>query len=108
LFEEVEEKLKDWQRSYRRATFTEIEKAVDEEMAQVRAQMLEDIALDSKSTDWRGQKKDDRPKCLVCGTAPQASGEHTRRLVAEYEQTVELSGHHGRCPECGASRFPRG
>lgn len=108
LFEEVEEKMKDWRKSHPRATFTEIETAVDEEMARVRAQMLEDLALDSKSTDWRGQEKDDRPKCVVCGTALQANGEHTRRLVTEHEQIVELSRHHGRCPECGASYFPPG
>lgn len=106
LFEEVEEKMKDWRESHPQATFTEIETAVDEEMARARAQMLEDLALDSKSTDWRGQEKDDRPKCIVCGTALQANGAHTRRLVTEHEQIVELSRHHGRCPECGASYFP--
>ena len=108
LFEEVEEKMKDWRKSHPRATFTEIETAVDKEMARARAQMLEDLALDSKSTDWRGQEKDDRPKCVVCGTALHANGEHTRRLVTEHEQIVELSRHHGRCPECGASYFPPG
>ena len=108
MFAEVEEAMKDWRKSHPRATFTEIETAVDEEMARVRAQMLQDLALDSKSSDWRGKEESERPKCALCGTALQANGEQTRRLVTKHEQVVELSRSYGRCPECGANYFPPG
>ena len=108
LFAETEEAMRDWRKAHPRATFTEIETAVDNEMARVRAQMLEDLALDSVSADWRGREASERPKCPLCGTAIQANGRHTRRLVTEHEQNVELRRSHGRCPECGASYFPPG
>ena len=85
-----------------------IREAMDEEMARVRAQMLEDLALDSESTDWRGKEREERPKCPLCDTALQANGEQTRRLVTEHEQNVELRRSYGRCPECGVGYFPPG
>jgi hypothetical protein len=108
LFTEAEEGMREWRKCHPRATFTEIETTVAEEMARVRAQMLEDLALDSGSTDWRGKGREERPKCQLCGAALQTNGEHTRRLVTEHEQEIELRRNYGRCPECGASYFPPG
>ena len=95
-------------RSSKTATFTEIETTLDEEMARVRAQMLEELVLDSASADWRGKEASERPKCPLCGTAVQANGEYKRQLVTEHEQNIELRRRHGRCPKCGASFFPPG
>lgn len=108
LFEEAEVAMREWRKSHPRARFTEIETVVDEEMARVRAQMLEELALDSASTDWRGKEREERPQCQLCGAALQANGEQTRRLVTEHEQEVELRRSYGLCPECGASYFPPG
>jgi len=108
LFTEAEAAMKDWRKAHPRATFTEIETTLDEQMARVRAQMLEELVLDSASADWRGKEASERPKCPLCGTAVQANGEYKRQLVTEHEQNIELRRRHGRCPKCGASFFPPG
>ena len=69
LFEEATEALSQWREEHPRATFTEIETTVDEQMARVRARLLQDMALQSASKEWRGRESSDRPKCPVCGEA---------------------------------------
>ena len=108
LFEEVGEKMRLWRAAQPRATFTEIETTLDEEMARVRARMLEDLIHESASTEWRGRAKAERPKCPVCGTALSSNGKRKRELVTEHEQVIELRRSHGRCPKCGATVFPPG
>jgi uncharacterized protein with PIN domain len=108
LFDEAEEAVKGWRKSRPKATFTEIEDKVDEEMARVRAQMLQDMVLESASADWRGAEDTERPKCPECGTAVQANGEKPRRLVTDHEQRVEWQRSQARCPRCGATYFPPG
>jgi hypothetical protein len=108
LLAEVEATVKGWRKAHPRATFTEIETALDAEMARVRARMLEELALASDQTDWRGQEGEERPRCPVCGEALQANGFRERRLVTDHEQPVTLRRQHGRCPACEASVFPPG
>ena len=108
MYEEAEEAVKSWRKTHPKATFTEIENTVDEEMARVRAQMLQDMALESASADWRGKEAAERPKCPECGAAVQANGEKPRRLVTDHEQSVELRRSQARCPGCGATYFPPG
>ena len=106
IYEEVEETVKGWRKTRPKATFTEIENKVDKEMARVRAQMIQDMALESASADFRGKEAKERPKCPGCGAAVQANGEKSRRLVTDYEQSVDLQRSQARCPECGATYFP--
>lgn len=98
LYEEAEETVKGWRKTHPKATFTEIEGKVDEEMARVRAQMIQDMALESASADFRGKAATERPKCPECGVAVQANGEKPRRLVTDHEQSVELQRSQARCP----------
>lgn len=108
LFEEATEALSRWRASHRRATFNEIESTVDEELARVRARLLQDLALASASRDWAGQEAEERPQCPVCGRGLQSNGRRKRDLVTNQEQSIELTRSHGRCPECGTSIFPPG
>lgn len=108
LFEEATEALSQWREEHPRARFTEIEATVDEEMARVRARLLQDLALKSASREWRGREAAGRPKCPVCGEALQSNGEHKRHLTTDHEQVVELRRSNGRCPECGTTLFPPG
>jgi predicted RNA-binding Zn-ribbon protein involved in translation (DUF1610 family) len=108
LYEEAEVAVKSWRKSHPKATFTEIENKVDEEMARVRAGMIQDMALESANADFRKKESAERPKCPECGAAVQANGEQSRHLVTDHEQRVELQRSQARCPECGATYFPPG
>ena len=108
LFEEATEAMSQWRARHRRATFNEIESTVDEELARVRARLLQDLALASASRDWSGQRAEERPKCPECGRALQSNGRRRRDLVTNQEQAIELRRSHGRCPECRTSFFPPG
>ena len=57
LNEEVITGMKEWRLQHPRATLTEIEAALDERLARLRARMLEDAALASitaQSCHWAG------------------------------------------------------
>jgi vacuolar-type H+-ATPase subunit E/Vma4 len=108
LFEEASEVVKQWRASHPRATFAEIETTVKEEMARVRAKVVQDLVHESASREWSGREKADRPKCPACGTGLHANGQYRRQLVTDHEQVIELRRGHGRCPECGTTVFPPG
>ena len=108
LFDEATKEMKAWRREHQKATFNDIESTVDEKLARIRAQIMEDLVLDSESREWAGKPAAERPKCPACGTALHSNGEKKRQLTTEHEQTIELRRNQGRCPECGATLFPLG
>ena len=67
LTEEVITGMQEWRQQHPKATFREIETALDERLARVRARMLEDAALLSRSADltanrpWRVRNAE--PRC---------------------------------------------
>ena len=65
LAEEVMTGMKEWRFAHPKATFKEIEAALDERLAKVRARMLQDVALASAVADLkdRGWKAASCPKC---------------------------------------------
>ena len=91
-----------------RATFTEIETALDEQLARLRAQMLQDTALTSPSADVPTMNETERPRCSQCGSVLNAQGTETRTLVTEHDQTIKLARSYATCPQCGAGLFPPG
>jgi phage host-nuclease inhibitor protein Gam len=52
LSEEAITGIKEWRLQHPRASLKEIEAAIDERLAKVRARMLQDAALASDQTDW--------------------------------------------------------
>lgn len=108
LFDEATEEMNAWRQEHRKATFNDIESTVDEKLAGIRAQIMEDLALDSGSREWAGKPAAERPKCPACGMALHSNGEKKRRLTTEQEQTIELRRAQGRCAGCGATLFPPG
>lgn len=65
-YEEASREMLQWHRKHRKLTLTEIEDTVDSELAKMRAQMIEDLALDSKTAEWRSKAEEERPKCPQC------------------------------------------
>ena len=62
LAEEAIVGMKEWRLGQPKATFKEIETALDERLAGVRARMLQDAALASDATDVGAAAAEERPK----------------------------------------------
>jgi|SRR5579871_1072265 len=100
--------LAEWRVQHPRATFTEIEAALDERLASVRARMLQDVALASAATDLSVGQAGERPCCPECGQVLEAHGQQERTLRTTYDRTVTLRRSYARCPACGVGLFPPG
>jgi NADH pyrophosphatase NudC (nudix superfamily) len=107
LSEEVISGMKEWRLQHPKATFQEIEVAVDERLARLRARMLEDAALVSRAAEWEAEAGD-RPLCPVCGTPLQPRGRQTRELTTQYDQPIRLERRYAVCPRCETGLFPPG
>lgn len=108
LFSRIKVTIKEWREENPRATLSEIEAKVDEELSQGRAQMIEDMALVSKMADISGRWAGKRPKCPQCGGEVVANGRQKRKLKTDYEREIELERSKGYCPQCEVSFFPPG
>src|SRR6516164_5655346 len=88
LSEEVLLGMKEWREQHPKATFAEIEAALDERLGRLRARMLQDAALASASSGWSQAPQEERPTCPLCGTPLVARGKKTRRLQTQAGQEV--------------------
>jgi ribosomal protein S27AE len=96
--------LDTWRQAHPRATWTEIEAAIDAQLGPLRAAMLGDTAMASAATDLRGE----RPRCPRCGEALEAAGPRRRRLRGDQDRPIALERTYARCPACGHGLFPPG
>lgn len=108
LSQETLHAMSEWRRQHPRATWSEIEHSLDAQLARLRAQMLQDLALSSPSGDLPTMPESERPVCATCGARLEAQGQQTRTLVTEHDQTIKLSRSYATCPACGAGLFPPG
>lgn len=106
LSEEVLTGMKEWRLAHPKATFCEIEQAVEERVNRLRARMLQDAALASEAREWTQGGTEQRPICPVCKTPLQARGKHTRQLQTTGGLDIKLSRSYGTCPTCGTGVFP--
>lgn len=97
-----------WRKEHPKATWAEIEAAVDEQINQLRAQLLEDLVQLGESEDWRDLPQEERPRCATCGKLLWARGEQTRYLQTTGGEAVKLTRTYGTCPTCGVGFFPLG
>ena len=105
LSEEVMTGMKDWRVQHPKATFREIEAALDERLARLRARMLEDALLVSRAAEWEATDAE-RPVCPQCGTVLRARGRETRTLTTDYDHSLRLERRYAVCPRCEAGLFP--
>lgn len=108
LTEEVMTGIKEWRIQHPKATFREIEEALDERLAKARARMLQDVALASAAADVTNAKPDERPCCSKCGHRLEVRGQKTRQLTTNYNQPITLKRSYTVCPVCGTGLFPPG
>jgi ribosomal protein S14 len=104
LAEEAWTGVADWRRRHPTATLREIEQAVDERLADLRARLVQDVALASARTD--PATGGERPRCPGCGTPMRLEGARTRRLRTRHERDLALTRAYARCPACGTGLFP--
>jgi hypothetical protein len=97
-----------WRKDHPRATWAEIEAAVDEQINQLRAQLLQDLVQMGEAEDWRELSLEERPTCGTCGQPLSARGEQTRWIQTNGGQAVKLTRPYGTCPTCGVGFFPPG
>lgn len=106
LTEEALTGMAEWRQQHPRATFREIEGALDERLAKVRARMLEDAALASAAADLASAVAAERPRCPRCGGPLEAHGQEKRELTTTYDHTITLRRSYAVCPSCGEGLFP--
>ena len=108
LAEEVMSGMQEWRAQHPKATFQEIEEALDERLAKMRARLLQDVAQASAAADLSAMEGAERPRCPQCGAALEARGQEMREVTTTRQQTVRLRRSAVRCPACGTGLFPPG
>jgi len=113
LAAEVLTGIKDWRTQHPRATFTEIEGALDDRLSRLRARLLEDVALASAATaatagPGGAGEAGERVACPTCGGRLEHRGPATRAVTLTRDQTVTLARSYTVCASCGAGVFPPG
>jgi len=108
IAEEVMSGMKEWRIQHPRATLREIEDALDERLAKMRARMLADAALASAAADITKKEEEERPVCPACGKEVKARGKRERRLTSQSNQVLRLERSYAVCPQCEAGFFPSG
>jgi hypothetical protein len=96
--------MQDWRAQNPRATFAEIEDAVDEKLADLRVKMMEDVALESRARDIASNQGG--ILCPICGGALKDRGKHVRKLTTQNEKQIHLERSYGYCPTCRVGFFP--
>lgn len=107
LSREAMKEIKQWRLSHPKATLNQIERALDEQLGQLRARMLEDLAqasdaaqMDEQMTEW--------PRCPQCGDELSRRGRRARDLETDQHQQLHLERAYATCPRCGVGLFPPG
>ncbi len=104
--------IKEWRLQHPKATFAEIEVAIDERLSALRARMLQDVALASAAAAVSETPPVARPACPVCtARGPgkgrlEVRGRHTREVTVTHGQAVTLPRDYAVCAVCGTGFFP--
>jgi predicted RNA-binding Zn-ribbon protein involved in translation (DUF1610 family) len=106
--EEVISGMKEWRLQHPKATFREIEQALDERLGKMRARLLRDAAMASAAAELASTEWGERLRCPQCGAELEDRGLQERRLTTHHDQVVRLERSYGVCSVCGAGFFAPG
>jgi hypothetical protein len=98
--------IQEWRLQHPKATLRAIEAAVDERLAELRARMLQDVALASQAADVSQTGAPDRPVCPQCGTPVEPRGPRERQLTTHQGKILRLRRSYAVCPACQVGFFP--
>ena len=99
---ELARKMSQWRQANPNATLTEIEAAVEAELAELRRQLVQEMVQEEADA------QPDVPDCPQCGQAMVKNGRRKRKLQTKEGQTIQLERQQWRCLECGTTLFPPG
>ncbi len=85
--------MTEWRKEHPKATWAEIEAVVDEQMNQVRAQLLQELVQMGESEDWRTIPAEERPRCATCGEPLWGRGEQTRSIPNDRRASGQAETH---------------
>jgi transposase-like protein len=100
--DELTRKMRQWRQANPQATLTEIEEAVEAELAQLRKQLVEEMIRE----EMVGRQEE--PDCPQCGQEMVKNGRRQRKLKSKEGQTIQLDRQQWRCLSCGTTLFPPG
>jgi predicted RNA-binding Zn-ribbon protein involved in translation (DUF1610 family) len=100
--QEAFQTIAQWNEEHPNATMAEIESAIDQQLDEVRARIIEEIAQVSCSSSAKSAAID----CPQCGARMHQRGKHARHLQTRGDQEVTLERDYLSCPDCGYSFFP--
>lgn len=100
---QVGAELAAWRAEHPRATWREIEAALDERWRAVRAQLLKEAAEASAAADRK-----EAARCRECGEVLRERGRRKRQVTTDGQHQVVLDRSYAVCPACGTGHFPPG
>lgn len=106
LSEQSMSDMAEWRNEHPKATLKEIEKALDERMMKLRAQVLEEAAQMSDMGKWT--ESGGKPICPECGVALKYRTRGKRELQTQGGHSIRIEREYGICPKCGQGFFPPG
>lgn len=99
---EVFAKIQEWERENPEATLTEIEEAVDAELAELRKALIERVANKGK------EGAPEKVSCPRCGQGMMKNGQKKRELKSKGGEKITIEREQMRCHQCGMTFFPPG
>ena len=94
---EMMARMAEWEAKNSDADLTQIEEAIDGELAALRKQLLEKMANKEITTTQ---------KCPECGEEMMKNGVKKRELRTKNGSKIELKRDQMRCHQCGKTLFP--
>ena len=95
-------KIQAWEKENPEATLTEIEEAVDVELAGLRKVLIERAANKEKAG------APEKVSCPRCGQAMMKNGPKKRELKSKGGEKITIEREQMRCHHCGMTLFPPG
>ena len=99
-YENMESQIRRWRQEHPKATLTEIEEAVERELAKLREAIVEGMV------QAEGDEEREAMVCPNCQTEMVKNGKKERRLKTKEGKTITLKRQQLRCLQCGMTIFP--
>jgi hypothetical protein len=99
-YRQAQRELATWRSTHPRATLAELEVAVEDQIARLRTQLIEE--------QTKAEFCEEQPLCRECGTTMVPQTRSTRTLILPRDAPLDLERSYVICPQCGVGLFPPG